>query len=266
MYVFSHLVLMFCLVVLFYIQPLTNLKRMDLLGSINLKELPDLSNATNLESLILTGCQSLEEIPISFGNLHKLERLEMILCVKLQVVPTHFNLASLDSVRMTGCWQLRKIPHFSRNITELEIADTMLEELPESIRLCSRLESLNIYGSVNISPIWIEVYQERSVADIQRIPDWIKDLQRLSSLHIAGCPKLASLPELPPSLRSLTVDTCASLETVSFPFDSQIESLYFPNCFKLGLEARIVIIKQSGHMSAFLPGRIMPDEFDHRAT
>ena len=68
---------------------------MVLLWSKNLKELPDLSNATNLERLDLTGCQSLVEIPSAIGNLHKLEFLEMDLCINLQVVPNLFYLASL---------------------------------------------------------------------------------------------------------------------------------------------------------------------------
>ncbi|KAL1215949.1 Disease resistance protein RML1B [Cardamine amara subsp. amara] len=246
-------------------QPLTNLKKMNLFGSSNLKELPDLSNATNLESLNLTGCLSLVEIPFSFENLHKLEKLEMNLCTNLQVVPTHFNLASLQSVRMVGCWNMRKIPDISRNITHLLISDTMLEELPESIRLWSHLKGLHIYGSVNTKNL-VEIFQTRSAADIEILPDWMKDLHGLSTIRIVGCPKLASLPELPPSLKSLTVDTCESLETVSFPVDSHIDILYFPNCFKLGQEARRVIIQQSGYMTAYLPGRIMPAEFDHRAT
>ncbi|KFK40630.1 hypothetical protein AALP_AA2G021400 [Arabis alpina] len=45
---------------------LTNLKKRDLSRSFHLKELPDLSNATNLEELNLTHCESLVEIPSSF--------------------------------------------------------------------------------------------------------------------------------------------------------------------------------------------------------
>ncbi|KFK40484.1 hypothetical protein AALP_AA2G001800 [Arabis alpina] len=60
--------------------PLINLKRMDLSDSLNLKELPDLSNATNLKSLILSFCESLEELPSSIGSLHKLEELASAKC------------------------------------------------------------------------------------------------------------------------------------------------------------------------------------------
>ena len=62
-------------------------------------------------------------------------------------------------------------------------------------------------------------------------------------IFIIGCPKLASLPELARSLKSLLVSNCESLETlVPFPFDYQIEYLCFLDCFKLGPEARRTII------------------------
>lgn len=78
---------------LFYIQPLTNLKKIDLSGSLSLKEVPDLSDATHLKRLNLTGCWSLVQIPSSIGDLHKLEELEINLRISLQAVPSHLNLA-----------------------------------------------------------------------------------------------------------------------------------------------------------------------------
>ncbi|CAL9237546.1 unnamed protein product [Arabidopsis halleri] len=246
-------------------QPLTNLNKLELCGSLSLKELPDLSNATNLKRLDLTGCWSLVEIPSSVGNLHKLEELEMNLCLQLQVVPTHFNLASLKSLRMLGCWQLRKFPGISTNITALILGDAMLEEMLESITLWSRLETLSIYGSVITHNFWAVTLIEKMGTNIERIPDCIKNLPLLKSLYIGGCPKLVSLPELPSSLRRLTVETCESLETVSFPIDSPIVSFSFPNCFELGVEARRVITQKAGQMLAYLPGREIPAEFVHRA-
>ncbi|KAG7658326.1 Toll/interleukin-1 receptor homology (TIR) domain [Arabidopsis suecica] len=246
-------------------QPLTNLNKLELCGSLRLKELPDLSSATNLKRLDLTGCWSLVEIPSSVGNLHKLEELEMNLCLQLQVVPTHFNLASLRSLRMLGCWELRKFPGISTNITSLVIGDAMLEEMLESIRLWSCLETLVVYGSVITHNFWAVTLIEKMGTDIERIPDCIKDLPALKSLYIGGCPKLFSLPELPGSLRRLTVETCESLKTVSFPIDSPIVSFSFPNCFELGEEARRVITQKAGQMIAYLPGREIPAEFVHRA-
>ncbi|KAH0898988.1 hypothetical protein HID58_048556 [Brassica napus] len=244
-------------------QLLTNLQKIHLAGSSCLKELPDLSNATNLEWIDLRECSSLVEIPSSLGNCHKLEFLHLLLSKKLQFVPTHFNLASLRFVSMLGCWKMRQIPDFSRNITELAVTDTMLEQVPESVRHWSNLLRFSIYGSVNPRLNLAKTYPEHSGADIEQISDWVKDIHGLKELHIAGCPKLASLAELPDSLRVLTVDNCESLESVSFPFGSQIDELYFPNCFKLDGEARRVITQQS--FRTYLAGKEIPAEFDHRA-
>uniref|UniRef100_A0A1J3EBC4 Putative disease resistance protein n=1 Tax=Noccaea caerulescens TaxID=107243 RepID=A0A1J3EBC4_NOCCA len=103
-------------------QALANLKKMDLNWSVYLKELPDLSNATKLERLTVSGCQSLVELPSCIGKLHKLEELKMDLCNKLQVVPTLLNLASLAKVDLFGCRKLRRIPDFSRNIRQLLVS------------------------------------------------------------------------------------------------------------------------------------------------
>ncbi|VVB08750.1 unnamed protein product [Arabis nemorensis] len=246
------------------IQPLTNLKRMSLAESENLKELPDLSNATNLERLHLDRCVSLVEIPSSIRNLQKLKRLEVAYCLLLQVVPTHFNLACLEGVNMFGCFQLRKIPYISRNIISLSTTDTMIQDLPKSVRLWSSLKNLKICGSGNMENIPVEAASYlRGPQDIEEIPDCIKDLHRLEELHILGCPKLASLPELPGSLRTLGVYDCKSLETLkSSPFQSPIKA-YFANCLKLGKEACRVITQQCNY--AWLPGKNVPAEFNHRA-
>ncbi|CAA7034485.1 unnamed protein product [Microthlaspi erraticum] len=250
------------------IQPLTNLKKMVLTNSLCLKELPELSKATNLERLYLAGCESLVEIPSSIGNLPKLEELHADFCINLEVVPTLFSSSSLDRVNLVGCWQLKQIPSFYGNVTNLTVTDTMLlQELPETIGLWSSLESLSIWGSVNPYPFTNLNFPERSGADdIGSITDWLKDLHVLRHLYIVGCPKLASLPELPPSLKTIIINACESLETLTcFHIDSGIEDLNFPNCFKLGQEARRVITQQTFCKIACLPGKEMPAEFDHRA-
>ncbi|KAG5382816.1 hypothetical protein IGI04_034286 [Brassica rapa subsp. trilocularis] len=170
----------------------------------------------------------------------------MDFCRNLQVVPTLCNLASLQTVSIMGCNQLKKLPpDISETITSLSIVDTMLEEFSESVRPWSRLRTLSISGSVIpyqflTQPYRVTLMLEKSGADIERIPDCIKDLlHSLEMLFIIGCPKLASLPELPTSLKVLVVWNCESLETlVPFPYDSQIKFYNFTNCFRLGPEAR----------------------------
>ncbi|KAJ4877266.1 Disease resistance protein (NBS class) family [Raphanus sativus] len=182
-------------------RPLANLKEMCLSWSVNLKELPDLSKAANLEKLVLRGCSSLLEIPSSIGNLDKLDWLDMGFCRNLQDVPDLFKLAPHSFVDMRRCSRMRKFPDISTNTTTLVIADTMLSKLPKSSSVClwPGLLVLSIFSDGDDDGI-----------GIQELPDWIKNLHRLRSLSIYGCSKLASLPELPRSLERLTANGCES--------------------------------------------------------
>ncbi|KAL1199650.1 Disease resistance-like protein DSC2 [Cardamine amara subsp. amara] len=115
------------------IKPLQCLKRMDLSGSENLQEIPDLSKATNLEELDLWSCSGLQELTNSIGNATKLKRL-------------------LD---MTGCRNLKKFPNVPDSIVELRLSRTGIEEIPPWIENLFRLRKLTMYESKrlkNISP------------------------------------------------------------------------------------------------------------------
>ncbi|XP_023643498.1 disease resistance protein RML1B-like [Capsella rubella] len=250
-------------------QPLKNLKKMDLYGSKNLKDLPDLTHATNLEEITLTGCESLVELPSSFSYLHKLHKLWALDCINLQVIPAHMNLASLEWVYMTGCSKLKNIPVISMNMEQLCISGTTVEGVPPSIRFCSRLKTLSMSGRgtlkgvTHLPPSLTNI--DLSNSDIERIPDCIRDLPSLHYIFLHGCRRLASLPELPSSLFYLFADDCESLETVFTPVNTPQAHLNFSNCFKLCQQARRAIIQRPfRHGLALLPGSKMPAEFNRR--
>ncbi|KAL9310581.1 Disease resistance protein RML1A [Arabidopsis thaliana] len=251
-------------------QLLTKLKKLNLEGSYNLKELPDLSNATNLEMLDLSVCLALAELPSSIKNLHKLDVIYMDLCESLHMIPTNINLASLETMYMTGCPQLKTFPAFSTKIKRLYLVRTGVEEVPASITHCSRLLKIDLSGSRNLKsithlPSSLQTL-DLSSTDIEMIADsCIKDLQRLDHLRLCRCRKLKSLPELPASLRLLTAEDCESLERVTYPLNTPTGQLNFTNCLKLGEEAQRVIIQQSLVKHACFPGSVMPSEFNHRA-
>ena len=76
---------------------------MNLLGSKSLKEIPDLSMATNLETLNLGACSSLVELPFSVQYLNKLKTLNLSFCENLKTLPTSINLQALDCMNL---WML----------------------------------------------------------------------------------------------------------------------------------------------------------------
>ncbi|KAG7658340.1 Toll/interleukin-1 receptor homology (TIR) domain superfamily [Arabidopsis suecica] len=250
-------------------QPLKNLKKLNLSASYRLKELPDLSNATNLKDLNMNYCESLIEIPSSFSHLHKLLGLEVVGCINLQVIPAHMNLASLVQVSMDGCSRLRNIPVMSTNIKTLFIPRTAVQGVPPSVRFWSCLEHLYLSSKGDLKGL---KHLPKSVmtllindSDIERIPDCIKDLHRLKCLNISGCRRVTTLPELPGSLTDIYAQDCESLETIFFPLNRSYKCLHLTNCFKLA-QRREIIQQTLSPETALLPAREVPAEFfDHRA-
>lgn len=144
----------------FFLQPLTCLREMQLWGSKNLKEIPDLSLATNLETLYLNGCSSLVELPSSIRYLNKLWDLGMKGCEKLEVLPTGINLKALYRLDLGKCSRLKRFPDISSNISELYLNRTAIKQVPWWIHKFSRLKRLRMreckklkYMSPNISKL-----------------------------------------------------------------------------------------------------------------
>lgn len=168
---------------------------MDLTLSCHLKELPDLSNARNLEKLDLSVCESLVEIPSSFTHLQNLKDLRMGNCINLQVIPPHLNLASLENIDMQRCSKLRNFSIISTNLVKIDISYTEIEDV-SALRLFPRLACLSIKksGEKGLThlprTLW---YLDLSYTDIESIPDCIKDLYSLH-LNLTGCKRLGSLP------------------------------------------------------------------------
>ncbi|KAL9281981.1 putative TIR domain, AAA+ ATPase domain, P-loop containing nucleoside triphosphate hydrolase [Arabidopsis thaliana] len=249
-------------------QPLPNLKIIDLNRSYRLKEIPNLSEATNLERLTLAYCRSLVELPSSISNLHKLKILKVQYCSKLEVIPTNINLASLEEVQMSGCSELRTFPDISSNIKKLNLGDTKIKDVPPSVGCWSRLDHLNISGPLkrlmHVPPCITSLVLSES--DIERIPESFIGLTRLHWLNVESCIKLKSILGLPSSLQALDANDCVSLKRVRFSFHNPIRTLGFNNCLKLDEEARRGIMQQSVSRFIRLPGKRIPEEFTHKAT
>lgn len=187
----------------------------------------------------------------------------------IQVIPPHLNLPSLEFINVKGCSKLRNFPFISTKFIGVNISETSFEEVPPSVSLCSALETLviscgNLNGLTRLPTSLTSL--GLSYSDIEEIPDYIKDLHQLQDLSLTGCRKLASLPELPRSLKYLRAGDCESLVTVFCPLNHSADAeLEFTNCFKLGQQARREIIQRSFSCEwAFLPGRQIPAKFNHR--
>ena len=126
------------------LQSLTGLRNMDLRGSENLKEIPDLSLATNLKKLDVSNCTSLVELSSTIQNLNQLEELQMERCENLENLPIGINLESLYCLNLNGCSKLRSFPDISTTISELYLSETAIEEFPTELHL-ENLYYLGLY-------------------------------------------------------------------------------------------------------------------------
>lgn len=80
---------------------------MCLRDSINLKEVPDLSTATNLRNLDVSGCSSLVELPSSIGNATNLNELFLSRCPNMVELPSSIgNATKLKKLDLSGCSSL----------------------------------------------------------------------------------------------------------------------------------------------------------------
>lgn len=180
------------------LQPLTSLKQMDLSASTKIKDIPNLSTATDLENLYLRFCKSLLTIPSSsLKNLNKLKVLDMSSCVRLTSLLTDMNLESLSVLNMTGCSMLKSFPEISSQVKFLSVGETAIEEVPSSISLWSHPVSLEMSGCKNLKtfpnvPASLEVL-DLSRTGIEEIPWWIENASQLLILCKGDCKKLRSI-------------------------------------------------------------------------
>ncbi|CAA7028354.1 unnamed protein product [Microthlaspi erraticum] len=247
------------------IQPLANLKKVNLNFSYKLKEIPNLSKATNLETMTLVQCTSLVEFPSYILDLPNLETLRMWGCKELRVVPLNINSASPAESITSYCSGLRNFPDISTNIKNLYEGRVEIKKFREMKFYCEpwsrdvggRDHKRRSLRELNLSNRYIE-----------KIPSYVRYSRQLHTLIIKNCGKLVSVEGLPPSLRYLHVDSCVSLERVTLPrvFQDPIKELIFHNCLKLDAESRRAIIHHKVARYVCLPGDKFPAEFTHKDT
>nr|XP_018484329.1 PREDICTED: probable disease resistance protein RPP1 isoform X2 [Raphanus sativus] len=177
-------------------QTIKNLKRMYLRDSENLKEVPDLSAATNLWKLDLSGCSSLVELPSSIGNATNLNELFLSRCSSLVELPSSIgNATKLKKLNLSGCSSLVELPSSIGNATDLTELDlcgcTSLVSLPSSIGNLHKLCSFTLKGCAKIK-------EEALPVNI--------NMKSLRTLDLAGCSLLKTFPEIYVNIQRLSLN------------------------------------------------------------
>nr|AXU93663.1 RPP4/RPP5-like protein [Arabidopsis thaliana] len=244
------------------IQSLGSLEEMDLSESENLKELPDLSKATNLELLCLNNCKSLVTLPSTIGNLHRLVRLEMKECTGLEVLPTDVNLSSLETLDLSGCSSLRTFPLISTRIECLYLENTAIEEVPCSIENFTRLTVLLMYCCQRLKNISPNIFRLTSLmfadfTDCRGVIKALSDATVVATMEDSvSCAPLSENIEY--TCQRFWEDNFRNIDWIDWDYFS------FRNCFKLDRDARELILR-SCFKPVALPGGEIPKYFTHRA-
>ncbi|XP_061370296.1 disease resistance protein RPV1-like [Gastrolobium bilobum] len=194
-------------------QELKNLERMDLSECKQLIKLPDLSGASKLKLLFLSGCESLCVVHPSVLSKDTLVTLLLDRCKKLESVICEKHLRSLEKFSVNGCSRLKEFSLSSDLIERLDLSDTGIEILPSSIGRLRKLVSLNLEG-----------------LRLQNLPNELSDLTCLTELWISNCnivtkQKLHVLFDGLRSLRKLYLKECCNLSELPNNI-SGLSSLY----------------------------------------
>ncbi|GMN61836.1 hypothetical protein TIFTF001_030923 [Ficus carica] len=173
------------------VQNFGSLKVLDLKGSENLIEIPNLSQALNVEKIYLTGCTSLEHLSSSIGKLKSLQLLHLYKCSKLEYLP--------------------EISEPMPKLRVLDLSDLGIIDLPKSIYNLIGIESLFLNRCQNLYSLPTTICSgirklPTSLSEYLTMDDEVlivrcKNLELIPPniynkihLRIIGCPKLKSLP------------------------------------------------------------------------
>ncbi|KAL4580663.1 hypothetical protein LXL04_016864 [Taraxacum kok-saghyz] len=142
----------------------------------------DLRVTPNIETLDLSGCNDLVDLPDGMWTLKHLKSLTLIRCQLLDKLPEDFC--------RSGC--LEKLDFTFTNIKHLPDSICMLKHLKYlSLGACELLEKL----PEDVGHLECLEYLSLSRTKIKHLPDSICMLKHLKYLSLAGCKFLKKLPE-----------------------------------------------------------------------
>ncbi|RZC09310.1 Disease resistance protein TAO1 isoform D [Glycine soja] len=206
-------------------QPIPKLRRLNLSFCVNLIEVPDFSEALNLESLDLSGCTRLSRFHPSIGFPRNLTNLRLWDCKSLVELP-HFEQAlNLEYLDLTGCEQLKQLPSSIGRLRKLKFS-LDLEECKSLTDLPHFAEDLNFS--------WLNL---RGCIELRQIHPSIGHLRKLSGLVLQNCKSLVKLPDFAEdlNLRQLNLEGCEQLRQIhpSIGHLTKLEVLNLKDCKSL---------------------------------
>ncbi|KAF3449343.1 hypothetical protein FNV43_RR10071 [Rhamnella rubrinervis] len=181
---------------------LEKLRSLELHGSENLTQIPNLSRAINIERICLARCKSIVQLPSYFKDLQELQFLNL-----------------------TDCSNLIEAKGLSKNLRELYFGGTAMKTFPEILEPMEHLKRISLRGTMikELPQSSIKNLNELSELDLSRCKNiefllsdlcCLRNIDKLIKLNVSYCDNLESIPELPPSLKYLEVRLCEKLKSI----------------------------------------------------
>ena len=229
------------------LQELGKLERIDLSECKQLIKLPDLSKASRLKWVNLSGCESLCVLHSSVLSSNTLVTLILDRCTNLQCVKGEKHLESLENISVNGCSSLKEFVVSSDLIESLDLSNTRIETLDTSIGRLWKLGSLNLEGSIvkhlpkELSCLTslkeLKLSYSGLVIDKQQLRVLFDGLQCLQILHLKESSNLFEFPNnigALSKLQELRLDgSSVKRLPTSIKHLQELEILSLKNCKKL---------------------------------
>ena len=229
------------------LQDLKNLEVIDLSECRKLMELPDLSKASRLRWVNLSGCENLYDLHPSVLSADTLVTLILDRCKNLTSVKSDKCLKSLKKISVNGCLSLKEFAVWSDLIEILDLSKTTIETLHTSIGHLNNLKSLNLEG-LRLNHVLKELSCLKSLKDLNlsrsglefdkgQLHVLFNGLLSLQILHLKDCSNLFELPDnisVLSELHELRLDG-SSIKTLpaSIKHLQKLETLSLENCNQL---------------------------------
>lgn len=168
-------------------------------------QLPDLSKASKLKWVNLSGCVSLVDLHPSVFLAETLTTLILDGCTKLRRVKGRKHLKFLEKISINGCTSLEEFAVSSDLIENLDLSSTGIQTLDLSIGLPHNLKRLNLEGS-RLVHLPKELHSLTSIKELrisgsglkvkkQQLHILFNGLRSLQILHLRDCNNLFELPD-----------------------------------------------------------------------
>ncbi|KAJ1492801.1 hypothetical protein T484DRAFT_3639208, partial [Baffinella frigidus] len=165
----------------------------------------EIGSLVGLQTLDLSGCLGLRNIPRSLWSLKGLQTLRMA-GTGVEELPEEIgSLAGLQTLNLSCCFNLREIPRSLGLLTgllTLRMAGTSVKELPEEIVSLAGLHTLDLAGCKSLkelpvcfsSMVLLQTLDLSHCESLKELPEEMGSLTELRTVNLSGCKSLQKLP------------------------------------------------------------------------